>query len=100
MIIHHIQLSTTFPYTTLFRSFKNLSPQEKKDRESLHALKCKKMEEEWEQAKDLLKQIEEREALLTTEEPKTEDHVDRKSTRLNSSHITISYAVFCLQKEI
>src|SRR5437667_7364606 len=29
--------------------------------------------------------------LLTTE--------DRKSTRLNSSHITISYAVFCLKKK-
>src|SRR5437667_5129958 len=26
------------------------------------------------------------------------DHPDRKSTRLNSSHITISYAVFCLKK--
>src|SRR5437773_5603758 len=25
---------------------------------------------------------------------------DRKSTRLNSSHITSSYAVFCLQKNI
>src|SRR5699024_11421044 len=24
---------------------------------------------------------------------------DRKSTRLNSSHVSISYAVFCLQKE-
>src|SRR6266540_5233904 len=27
------------------------------------------------------------------------DHRDRKSTRLNSSHITISYAVFCLKKK-
>src|SRR5437773_9151014 len=27
------------------------------------------------------------------------DRVDRKSTRLNSSHITISYAVFCLKKK-
>src|SRR5437773_4656546 len=27
------------------------------------------------------------------------DGVDRKSTRLNSSHITISYAVFCLKKK-
>src|SRR5437773_7366660 len=27
------------------------------------------------------------------------DLVDRKSTRLNSSHITISYAVFCLKKK-
>src|SRR6202048_625908 len=26
-------------------------------------------------------------------------HVDRKSTRLNSSHRTISYAVFCLKKK-
>src|SRR6266511_5315370 len=26
-------------------------------------------------------------------------HVDRKSTRLNSSHVKISYAVFCLQKK-
>jgi len=25
--------------------------------------------------------------------------MDRKSTRLNSSHITISYAVFCLKKK-
>src|SRR5437773_9147969 len=43
--------------------------------------------------------------------PKTDDQVqspppisppepeDRKSTRLNSSHITISYAVFCLKKK-
>src|SRR5690606_4382602 len=27
------------------------------------------------------------------------DHVDRKSTRLNSSHVKISYAVFCLKKK-
>src|SRR3712207_7306813 len=27
-------------------------------------------------------------------------HVDRKSTRLNSSHANISYAVFCLKKNI
>src|SRR5690625_6170365 len=26
-------------------------------------------------------------------------HGDRKSTRLNSSHVAISYAVFCLQKK-
>src|SRR5690625_5988824 len=28
-----------------------------------------------------------------------EDHLDRKSTRLNSSHVAISYAVFCLKKK-
>src|SRR5690554_7677774 len=27
------------------------------------------------------------------------EHVDRKSTRLNSSHVRISYAVFCLKKK-
>src|SRR5690606_41977008 len=27
-------------------------------------------------------------------------HPDRKSTRLNSSHVKISYAVFCLKKKI
>src|SRR5690606_41827705 len=27
------------------------------------------------------------------------DRIDRKSTRLNSSHVTISYAVFCLKKK-
>src|SRR5688500_19659262 len=27
-------------------------------------------------------------------------HRDRKSTRLNSSHLVISYAVFCLKKKI
>src|SRR2546422_6959816 len=37
----------------------------------------------------------------TTERPDTEhiDPLDRKSTRLNSSHGYISYAVFCLKKK-
>src|SRR3712207_8940395 len=33
-------------------------------------------------------------------EPLREAHADRKSTRLNSSHANISYAVFCLKKTI
>src|SRR5690625_6107369 len=32
-------------------------------------------------------------------EPMDADHLDRKSTRLNSSHVAISYAVFCLKKK-
>src|SRR5256885_5870531 len=28
-----------------------------------------------------------------------QEHADRKSTRLNSSHLVISYAVFCLKKK-
>src|SRR3712207_7779698 len=31
--------------------------------------------------------------------PATMVHLDRKSTRLNSSHANISYAVFCLKKK-
>src|SRR5690349_10532254 len=31
--------------------------------------------------------------------PRRHDHGDRKSTRLNSSHVEISYAVFCLKKK-
>src|SRR3712207_7099072 len=31
--------------------------------------------------------------------PRSDERVDRKSTRLNSSHANISYAVFCLKKK-
>src|SRR5437870_5903204 len=31
--------------------------------------------------------------------PRVQEPVDRKSTRLNSSHVAISYAVFCLKKK-
>src|SRR3712207_7204050 len=36
---------------------------------------------------------------LQTGEPRPECIEDRKSTRLNSSHANISYAVFCLKKK-
>src|SRR5256885_3945254 len=35
----------------------------------------------------------------TGERPHIDMSVDRKSTRLNSSHLVISYAVFCLKKK-
>src|SRR5437773_4089995 len=38
-------------------------------------------------------------ALINADEHLPLELVDRKSTRLNSSHITISYAVFCLKKK-
>src|SRR5262245_37357348 len=37
---------------------------------------------------------------ITLSAPLKYDHKDRKSTRLNSSHLGISYAVFCLKKKI
>src|SRR5437773_8945782 len=61
--------STLFPYTTLFRS----------PRTGLPRVPCR------EPAHRMA--------------PKRGLHGDRKSTRLNSSHITISYAVFCLKKK-
>src|SRR5207253_9669961 len=36
---------------------------------------------------------------LTSSQPTTATRRDRKSTRLNSSHVAISYAVFCLKKK-
>src|SRR5438067_10107460 len=39
-------------------------------------------------------------AQLGLAEPGDPAKLDRKSTRLNSSHVSISYAVFCLKKKI
>src|SRR4051812_12893701 len=36
---------------------------------------------------------------LLVAQPDTGEQADRKSTRLNSSHMSISYAVFCLKKK-
>src|SRR5437870_7828026 len=36
---------------------------------------------------------------LTRDKTGAEVHLDRKSTRLNSSHVAISYDVFCLKKK-
>src|SRR5690606_41969607 len=63
--------STLFPYTTLFRSFKFLR---RLDRRAVDSE---------------LQQL-----FLHLRRPQ-----DRKSTRLNSSHVKISYAVFCLKKK-
>src|SRR5690554_7095602 len=36
---------------------------------------------------------------VTSESKSLNGRIDRKSTRLNSSHVRISYAVFCLKKK-
>src|SRR3989442_10339506 len=80
--------STLFPYTTLFRS-------------PVHA-KLPDFYPEW-----LPFEFLQHEApalpLLPPQAELLENSVageDRKSTRLNSSHVRISYAVFCLKKKI
>src|SRR5262245_65180104 len=65
----HPPTSTLFPYTTLFRSL------------------AWKYSAQWMLAKSAVKRIK---ALFAR---------DRKSTRLNSSHLGISYGVFCLKKK-
>src|SRR5258707_4422226 len=69
--------STLFPYTTLFRS--------QVSRDQLKVL--------------LQNLLAERFKLAIHRETKTMQG-DRKSTRLNSSHANISYAVFCLKKNM
>src|SRR2546428_6924231 len=65
--------STLFPYTTLFRSLRKLLM-------NIAVNKGAKEGQSFQQYGDYLAQ-------------------DRKSTRLNSSHDQISYAVFCLKKK-
>src|SRR5437899_5854917 len=66
--------STLFPYTTLFRSRYERWQDPKFD------------DSRWQR-------------LLTTTGWDGQGFRDRKSTRLNSSHLGISYAVFCLKKK-
>src|SRR5688572_31831784 len=76
--------STLFPYTTLFRS-------ERYQNDGFLVLEAFADEREC----DALRQRAEQ--LVQDFEPA--EVVDRKSTRLNSSHSQISYAVFCLKKK-
>src|SRR2546427_8816492 len=75
--------STLFPYTTLFRSV-FAAPQRKADDwpEILHLSRGDRVS-------GIARQTGVAQAV----------NIDRKSTRLNSSHSQISYAVFCLKKK-
>src|SRR2546426_2957570 len=74
--------STLFPYTTLFRS----------DDLRHHVERHKAI---WICAREQVLALDR--DLAAMEEAFAEE--DRKSTRLNSSHLVISYAVFCLKKK-
>src|SRR5947199_3227632 len=76
--------STLFPYTTLFRSALTAAG------EDLSCLAGKRG--------IVTPHRKEFEVLSGTTLPTRHDR-DRKSTRLNSSHLGISYAVFCLKKK-
>src|SRR2546430_8133127 len=75
--------STLFPYTTLFRSLGGHLGED-----GAHIV-----------AAELAGLVEELDHLLGGGQELADALVDRKSTRLNSSHSQNSYAVFCLKKK-
>src|SRR5256885_10684684 len=83
--------STLFPYTTLFRSRRLATRPPRR-----HHLPCRHVaRSDLEPQRHALRlPLEVFGARLHEWEAK-----DRKSTRLNSSHLVISYAVFCLKKK-
>src|SRR3712207_7636087 len=84
--------STLFPYTTLFRSRLDVGSQRGVDDEELRRHAAGLGEEALPVAGfEVAVEAHRGDAL--------ERAVDRKSTRLNSSHANISYAVFCLKKK-
>src|SRR5690242_21307211 len=92
--------STLFPYTTLFRSYaefgtgKQTRPQAAASRHiGFHQQHAALFVQGRAKARDPAG-VSIRIALH-----KEVDDLDRKSTRLNSSHMSISYAVFCLKKK-
>src|SRR5687768_17908669 len=85
--------STLFPYTTLFRSYNDLAAAKEQAKETgkpiLVVVRCIPCEHCAGLDQDVVKP-----------DPATKKLMeDRKSTRLNSSHGYISYAVFCLKKK-
>src|SRR2546426_4466342 len=86
--------STLFPYTTLFRSCCRAAQARFGDRERIVRGISLQRHELFAQDPDAQKAV--------GREPVGIDcdaRQDRKSTRLNSSHLVISYAVFCLKKK-
>src|SRR3712207_7894742 len=78
--------STLFPYTTLFRSPWRYLPHDLPPWEAVY-----QQTQRWLRAGVFEEMVHDLRALLRLS--------DRKSTRLNSSHANISYAVFCLKKK-
>src|SRR2546426_5872700 len=80
LMIRRPPRSTLFPYTTLFRSHRRLEPGARS--QPAHQRRARRADHDLRHLPLLL-----------------HVHLDRKSTRLNSSHLVISYAVFCLKKK-
>src|SRR3712207_7420857 len=87
--------STLFPYTTLFRS----GEAEEESPEQYHAADVHQRERRGKSAVDQGAVDDRVDLVETILQDCHASGEDRKSTRLNSSHANISYAVFCLKKK-
>src|SRR3712207_9494445 len=87
LMIRRPPRSTLFPYTTLFRSCAHVQ------RPQLRIVEVG-------QAQRLGAQWSSPEQGIDPAVIQRRNEADRKSTRLNSSHANISYAVFCLNKKL
>src|SRR5690554_7207413 len=101
-MLHRHHTSTLFPYTTLFRSPLTSAEDHMEQTEDLRPAPqlghCNLACFRFHQHPDYLPRNKEMSIVLL--EMKTKKYLlDRKSTRLNSSHVRISYAVFCLKKK-
>src|SRR5690606_40334122 len=94
-------LSLPFPYTTLFRSAQECWLHVCRRATITGALQIARVEHLFDLSFDRHREhgFAQVHAFAHQREAATGDHGDRKSTRLNSSHVKISYAVFCLKKK-
>src|SRR3712207_8192196 len=84
--------STLFPYTTLFRSRGAGQAQEEPG-------VVVELEDRVHAGAEDVAQVDELDREQDRDAERRQEPGDRKSTRLNSSHANISYAVFCLKKK-
>src|SRR3712207_9014158 len=87
--------STLFPYTTLFRSVPRLLPSGDRQRRSALGVPLRPGPGGRDHGLVAAREVRVRLPFGYAEL----GALDRKSTRLNSSHANISYAVFCLKKK-
>src|SRR5256885_11925677 len=85
--------STLFPYTTLFRSRRSIREKRQLRDEANRALNQLFANHR------LARIVHEALGFSSFRLRRVTNRRDRKSTRLNSSHLVISYAVFCLKKK-
>src|SRR5205807_8650574 len=96
-LLQHPPTSTLFPYTTLFRSHPHRHRQGA-DRRHVLQVRHRRLPTDGRRRRQR-QQLRRHSAGCLLPDRGLGADADRKSTRLNSSHLVISYAVFCLKKK-